>query len=52
MALFAAGKIVAGLSNGLIVIILPDSGRNYLTKFYNDEWMIQQGFFTKEENEI
>jgi len=27
-----------------IVVILPDSGSRYLTKFYNDEWMKQNGF--------
>ncbi|HYY92669.1 MAG TPA: cysteine synthase A [Candidatus Dormibacteraeota bacterium] len=27
-----------------IVTLLPDSGRNYLTKVFSDEWMKQQGF--------
>jgi len=27
-----------------IVTILPDSGSRYLSKFYNDEWMEQNGF--------
>lgn len=39
MALFAARKVARKLKKGLMVVILPDSGRNYLTKFYNDEWM-------------
>jgi len=28
-----------------VVVILPDSIRNYLTKFVDDKWMRQQGFF-------
>ncbi|KAJ5113963.1 hypothetical protein N7456_002497 [Penicillium angulare] len=28
----------------LIVVILADSLRNYLTKFANDEWMVEQGY--------
>jgi cystathionine beta-synthase len=28
-----------------VVVILPDSIRNYLTKFADDRWMRQQGFF-------
>jgi len=27
-----------------VLVIFPDTGRNYLTKFYNDEWMIANGF--------
>jgi cystathionine beta-synthase len=28
----------------LIVVILPDGLRNYLTKFANDNWMAEQGY--------
>ena len=28
-----------------VVVILPDSIRNYLSKFVDDRWMRQQGFF-------
>jgi len=28
-----------------LVVILPDSIRNYLTQFVDDRWMRQQGFF-------
>lgn len=31
-------------NNECCVVILPDSIRNYLSKFPNDEWMKQQGF--------
>lgn len=27
-----------------IVVILPDTGRNYLSKCFNDEWMKEKGF--------
>lgn len=38
-ALYAAQKLVKKLKRGLVVIIFPDSGRSYLSKFYNDEWI-------------
>ncbi len=25
-------------------VIIPDSGRGYLSKVFNDEWMVEQGF--------
>ena len=30
------------------VTILPDTGRNYLSKLYDDEWMRAQGFDVEE----
>jgi len=27
-----------------IVVLLPDTGRNYLSKIYNDDWMREYGF--------
>lgn len=30
--------------NSIIVVLLPDSGRNYLSKLYSDQWMREQGF--------
>ncbi|XP_065907311.1 cystathionine beta-synthase-like [Dysidea avara] len=41
VALKAAKNLKAGQK---CVIILPDSIRNYLSKFVNDDWMIEQGF--------
>lgn len=52
MALFAARKVVKKLKEGLVVVILPDSGRNYLTKFYNDDWMKDFGFLEEEKDVI
>ena len=28
----------------MIVVLLPDSGRNYLSKLFSDQWMKEQGF--------
>ena len=28
----------------MIVVLLPDSGRGYLTKVFNDDWLAQYGF--------
>jgi cystathionine beta-synthase len=30
--------------DALVVVLLPDSGRNYLSKVFNDEWMFDMGF--------
>jgi cystathionine beta-synthase len=32
----------------LVVVLLPDSGRGYLSKIYNDEWMMRFGFLRAE----
>jgi len=29
----------------LIVVLLPDTGRNYMTKIYSDRWMQENGFW-------
>jgi cystathionine beta-synthase len=31
-------------SNDVVVVLIPDSGRGYLSKLYNDEWMADFGF--------
>jgi cystathionine beta-synthase len=44
-AAYAALKVAERMRKGQIVVtLLPDSGRNYLTKVFSDEWMKQQGF--------
>ena len=32
-----------------VVVVLPDSVRNYMTKFLADDWMVEQGFMLKDE---
>jgi len=50
MAAFAARQLaheLAGTPEGrdaVIVVLLPDSGRGYLTKLFNDDWLGQYGF--------
>jgi cystathionine beta-synthase len=44
MAVVGALRIAEGRPDDLVVVILPDSGRNYLSKIFNDEWMADQGF--------
>ncbi|HEY3310538.1 MAG TPA: cystathionine beta-synthase [Anaerolineales bacterium] len=35
----------------LVVVILPDSGSRYLSKFYDDTWMRENGFLSTEWSE-
>ena len=47
-AIFAALQIAQELDErAVIVVLLPDSGRSYLSKIYNDEWMRQNGFLER-----
>ncbi len=34
-------------ADAVIVVLLPDTGRNYLSKLYNDEWMREHGLLTR-----
>jgi len=44
-ALAAVMKYAASLSpDRLVVVLLPDSGSRYLSKFYDDKWMRENGF--------
>jgi cystathionine beta-synthase len=50
-SVFASLQVAKRLNKDQIVVtILPDTGRNYLTKIYSDEWM-RQNMFTKESGE-
>jgi len=47
-ALTVAGELMAEAPDGdasdkVMVVILPDGGRNYLSKLYNDEWLRVNG---------
>ena len=35
--------------NHKLVVILPDSVRNYINKFLSDDWMIEKGFMSNEQ---
>jgi cystathionine beta-synthase len=44
-ALVAAHRFAADQpADALIVVLLPDSGRGYLTKMYDETWMAEHGF--------
>ena len=44
-AVFASLKVAENMSRQqTVVTLLPDSGRNYLSKIFSDQWMIEQGF--------
>jgi cystathionine beta-synthase len=44
----AALEVGAGLGpDDLLVVILPDSGKSYLSKLYNDSWMAEYGFIER-----
>ena len=43
LAVVAARRVAARRSGDLIVVILPDSGRNYLSKTFDDGWMREHG---------
>ena len=50
MAVAAAAQLAEELrgtpegKDAVIVVLLPDSGRGYLTKIFNDDWLAQYGF--------
>ena len=47
-AAVAAIKLAKTLPNDAIVVVLfPDSGRGYMSKIFNDEWMIANGFLSE-----
>ena len=47
MAVVAALEVAAAAAPGdLVVVLLPDSGRGYLSKVFNDEWLARFGFLT------
>jgi cystathionine beta-synthase len=50
MAVHAALEVAreVGDPGAMIVVVLPDGGRSYLSKVYNDAWMRQYGFLERE----
>src|SRR4028119_677536 len=50
---YSAGTALQGLlqlknelkKDDLVVVILPDHGSRYIAKLYNDQWMMERGFF-------
>src|SRR4051812_21735116 len=48
MAAYAAVQLAQELDDpeAVIVVLLPDSGRGYLTKVFDDDWLARFGFLT------
>ncbi|MEZ4530149.1 MAG: cystathionine beta-synthase [Thermomicrobiales bacterium] len=49
LAVWAALKAAREIDDpdALVVVLLPDSGRGYLSKLYNDDWMRENGFLSR-----
>src|SRR5436305_6799461 len=48
-SVYAAVQIAQRLGPGKRVLTMtPDSGRNYLPKFYDDNWMLEHGFIERQ----
>ena len=53
MAVVAALEVGRRVGSGdVIVVLLPDSGRGYLSKIFNDEWMTHYGFLRPRGEEV
>jgi cystathionine beta-synthase len=52
LALHAALQIAAEIEDpeAMVVVILPDGGRSYLSKIFSDAWMRQYGFLERDAN--
>src|SRR5205085_12458223 len=52
LALHAALQVAAEVDDpqALIVVIIPDGGRSYLSKVYSDSWMRQYGFLERDSD--
>jgi len=52
LAVAAALRVAAKAGpDDVIVVLLPDGGRGYLSKIFNDEWMADYGFLTTPSEE-
>jgi cystathionine beta-synthase len=50
MAVHAALAVAAGIDDpeAMVLVVLPDGGRSYLSKIFSDAWMRQYGFLERE----
>src|SRR5690606_24325350 len=52
MAVVAALQVAAKAGpDDVVVVLLPDGGRGYLSKIFNDDWMADYGFLTTSSEE-
>jgi len=49
LAMAAALEVARGIADpqAMVAVVLPDGGRGYLSKIFNDEWMSQHGFLER-----
>jgi cystathionine beta-synthase len=48
-SVYAAVQIAKRIGPGKrVLMMIPDSGRNYLSKFYDDNWMLEHGFLERQ----
>ena len=52
LAVHAALEVAKGIDdpNAMVVVVLPDGGRSYLSKIFNDSWMRQYGFIERKDD--
>jgi cystathionine beta-synthase len=49
-AVVAAAKLARTLpAEAVVVVMMPDSGRGYMSKIFNDEWMVANGFLAEDK---
>jgi len=52
MAVVAALRVARDLpADAVLVVLLPDHGRGYLSKIYDDDWMTAHGFSVTTDSE-
>ncbi len=52
-AVAAAVRVAQNLAEGdVLVVVMPDSGRGYMSKIFNDEWMIANGFLEDQRAKV
>ncbi|MGH3101188.1 MAG: pyridoxal-phosphate dependent enzyme, partial [Thermoleophilia bacterium] len=53
LAVCAAYEVACEIDDpeAMVAVILPDGGRSYLSKVFNDAWMRQYGFLEREEEQ-
>jgi cystathionine beta-synthase len=52
MAVVAALRAAKDLpEDAVVVVLLPDSGRGYMSKIFNDEWMSSYGFLSEHDEQ-
>ena len=52
MAVVAALRVAAEAGpDDVVVVLLPDGGRGYLSKIFNDEWMADYGFLSADDEQ-